>query len=390
MRAAERARVGLIDPPEFRRLLFDTPIAFQRVIRAFRPVMERLGAAEQQREKLAALGPHVGRAGARAQQPGRGGQAHRRRAGRRARRARRRDARVRRVGRRARRGRGVPRSSRPRRSRARRTAVAARRARRPPTPRTRSASGWRRTTSPDAWQLAEPLAVRRARRRLARGGGRPGRHGAADRGALDRHDAHRPLAERRPARLDRSACRSSCRRSRPTRTWTRRRCRRSTCTRGSTRRSRSSTTSSSTRGSRSSATTPPTCRGCACTAPSSTRSGRTCSTTRSTRSARPGRSGSPPRRGTTSGVEVRISDDGPGIPGRAAAPRVRAVLHHQGGRLGHRPGARHDAPDRARAPRRRPAPGLAAGPDDVHRAPAARARARASAATEASAATARS
>ena len=56
MRAAERARVGLIDPPEFRRLLFDTPIAFQRVIRAFRPVMERLGAAEQQREKLAALG----------------------------------------------------------------------------------------------------------------------------------------------------------------------------------------------------------------------------------------------------------------------------------------------------------------------------------------------
>ena len=42
------------------------------------------------------------------------------------------------------------------------------------------------------------------------------------------------------------------------------------------------------------------------------------------------------------GVEVRISDDGPGIP-EEAAPRVRAVLHHQGGRLRHRPGARHDA-----------------------------------------------
>ena len=56
MRAAERARVGLIEQPDFRRLLFDTPVAFQKVIRVFRPVMERLGAAEQQREKLAALG----------------------------------------------------------------------------------------------------------------------------------------------------------------------------------------------------------------------------------------------------------------------------------------------------------------------------------------------
>ena len=56
MRAAERARVGLIEPSAFRRLLFDTPVAFQKVIRAFRPVMERLSAAEQQREKLAALG----------------------------------------------------------------------------------------------------------------------------------------------------------------------------------------------------------------------------------------------------------------------------------------------------------------------------------------------
>ncbi len=56
MRAAERARIGLIDAPEFRRLLFDTPVAFRKVIRAFGPVMERLGAAEQQREKLAALG----------------------------------------------------------------------------------------------------------------------------------------------------------------------------------------------------------------------------------------------------------------------------------------------------------------------------------------------
>jgi signal transduction histidine kinase len=56
IRAAERSRVALIAPDDFRRLLFETPPAFQRVMRTFRPVLARISNAELQREKLAALG----------------------------------------------------------------------------------------------------------------------------------------------------------------------------------------------------------------------------------------------------------------------------------------------------------------------------------------------
>jgi signal transduction histidine kinase len=56
LRAAERSRVARIHPEPFRRLLFDTPEAFTRVMRVFRPVLARLEGATLQREKLAALG----------------------------------------------------------------------------------------------------------------------------------------------------------------------------------------------------------------------------------------------------------------------------------------------------------------------------------------------
>ena len=56
IRAAERSRVADIEPATFRGLLFRTPVAFQRVMRTFRPIYSRFGTAEMQREKLAALG----------------------------------------------------------------------------------------------------------------------------------------------------------------------------------------------------------------------------------------------------------------------------------------------------------------------------------------------
>ena len=59
-------------------------------------------------------------------------------------------------------------------------------------------------------------------------------------------------------------------------------------------------------------------------------------------------------------VCVEIGDDGPGIPRRAAGPRVRRLLHHQARRPGHRPGAGHRPADR-RAPPRRAAARVAAG-----------------------------
>ena len=44
-------------------------------------------------------------------------------------------------------------------------------------------------------------------------------------------------------------------------------------------------------------------------------------------------------------VLVEIGDDGPGIPPRDPRPRLRAVLHDEGGRRGHRAGARHRPAD---------------------------------------------
>ena len=56
IRATEPSRVAQIPADRFRALLFATPVAFQRVMRAFRPVLSRFSAIESQREKLAALG----------------------------------------------------------------------------------------------------------------------------------------------------------------------------------------------------------------------------------------------------------------------------------------------------------------------------------------------
>jgi signal transduction histidine kinase len=56
LRASERSRIGLIDPDPFRTLLCATPPAFDRVLSVFGPVLSRIQGAEHQREKLAALG----------------------------------------------------------------------------------------------------------------------------------------------------------------------------------------------------------------------------------------------------------------------------------------------------------------------------------------------
>jgi signal transduction histidine kinase len=56
IRATEPSRVAQVPGDRFRELLFATPVAFQRVMRTFRPVLSRFSAMESQREKLAALG----------------------------------------------------------------------------------------------------------------------------------------------------------------------------------------------------------------------------------------------------------------------------------------------------------------------------------------------
>ncbi|HTE63320.1 MAG TPA: ATP-binding protein [Solirubrobacteraceae bacterium] len=56
IRASEPSRTALIDPATFRRLLCATPLAFDRVIRVFAPVISRIEGVEHQRDKLAALG----------------------------------------------------------------------------------------------------------------------------------------------------------------------------------------------------------------------------------------------------------------------------------------------------------------------------------------------
>jgi signal transduction histidine kinase len=56
IRATRPSRVAQLPVEEFKALLFATPVAFQRVMRTFRPVLSRFSAIESQREKLAALG----------------------------------------------------------------------------------------------------------------------------------------------------------------------------------------------------------------------------------------------------------------------------------------------------------------------------------------------
>jgi signal transduction histidine kinase len=54
--ASEPCRLGAIPAPEFRRLALGQPAVHQRVMRAVAPVMARLTALEQNRERLASLG----------------------------------------------------------------------------------------------------------------------------------------------------------------------------------------------------------------------------------------------------------------------------------------------------------------------------------------------
>jgi signal transduction histidine kinase len=56
LRVAEPARLAFIQSDAFKRLLFDSPPAFDRVIHVFRAIFTRFEGAELQREKLAALG----------------------------------------------------------------------------------------------------------------------------------------------------------------------------------------------------------------------------------------------------------------------------------------------------------------------------------------------
>jgi signal transduction histidine kinase len=56
MQAETACRIGLIQPNDFRRLLFATPAVHRRVMRQFAPVMSRVTAVEQNRERLASLG----------------------------------------------------------------------------------------------------------------------------------------------------------------------------------------------------------------------------------------------------------------------------------------------------------------------------------------------
>ena len=58
-------------------------------------------------------------------------------------------------------------------------------------------------------------------------------------------------------------------------------------------------------------------------------------------------------------VVVEICDTGDGHDRGGRGPRLRAVLHDQGGREGHGPGARHLAADRRGAPRGRDRRGVA-------------------------------
>jgi signal transduction histidine kinase len=56
MQAETPCRVAIIEPAEFRRLVFAQPAVHQAVMRQVAPVMQRLGGIEQSRERLASLG----------------------------------------------------------------------------------------------------------------------------------------------------------------------------------------------------------------------------------------------------------------------------------------------------------------------------------------------
>lgn len=55
-RVVERARIGVVAPEDFRRLVFEQRAVFLRIMRQFRPVISRLEGNDARREKLASLG----------------------------------------------------------------------------------------------------------------------------------------------------------------------------------------------------------------------------------------------------------------------------------------------------------------------------------------------
>lgn len=55
-RVVERARLGIVDPDDFRRLVFAQRPVFLKIMRQFRPVISRVEGNEMRREKLAGLG----------------------------------------------------------------------------------------------------------------------------------------------------------------------------------------------------------------------------------------------------------------------------------------------------------------------------------------------
>src|SRR5690349_13035533 len=56
MRTESACRLARIDAPVFRRLAFEEPAVLRRVLRRVAPVMSRVAAVEQNRERLASLG----------------------------------------------------------------------------------------------------------------------------------------------------------------------------------------------------------------------------------------------------------------------------------------------------------------------------------------------
>ena len=121
---------------------------------------------------------------------------------------------------------------------------------------------------PDAWKLVEPLVGAGLDadwvERVAAIAG----PGTDARAALGRRRVSRRKASRASCRSRRGACRASSGLSSRTRTWIAATWSRSTCTRGSRRRSPSSATSSSRRPSRSCASTTARCRSSPCAGPS--------------------------------------------------------------------------------------------------------------------------
>ena len=194
---------------------------------------------------------------------------------------------------------------------------------------------------------------RRPRPRVARAGAGARRRRVPRRRRLGGDVAHRPLPRRRPARGDRADVRRSSARSRPTRTWTRPTCRRSTSTtaleatltilRHKLKHTRIKVAARVRRRG------PADLRLRLRAQPGLDQPARQ-------RDRRAGRGRDDHALHRVLGGQRRRGADRrrrPGHPGGRPAPRLRPLLHHEGRGRGHRPGARRHAPHRRRPPRRR-------------------------------------